>query len=97
LRAECRGKYLDLSKMNLTGCQRKLYRGELHNLYYSPNILSMFKSGTMRSEGHVTHTAEMRNAYKIFVGNLDNKPRVRPIRSCGCNITMGLKGKGMNA
>jgi hypothetical protein len=36
----------------------------------------------MSSAGHVAHTAEMRNAYKIFVGKPEGK---RPLRT--------LKGK----
>jgi hypothetical protein len=33
--------------------KRKLHNGELHNLYYSPNIMRMVKSITVRGAGHV--------------------------------------------
>jgi hypothetical protein len=37
----------------VTGGCRKLHNEELHNLYSSPNIIRMIKSGRMRWAGHV--------------------------------------------
>jgi hypothetical protein len=37
----------------VTGDWRKLYNEELHNLYFSPNIIIMIKSRRMRLAGHV--------------------------------------------
>jgi hypothetical protein len=37
----------------VTGGWRKLHNEELQNLYYSPNVISIIKSGRMRWEGHV--------------------------------------------
>jgi hypothetical protein len=40
-------------KDEVTGGWRKLHNVELHNLYYSPSIIRMIKSRTMRWVGHV--------------------------------------------
>jgi hypothetical protein len=37
----------------VTGDWRKLHNEELHNLYYSPNIIRMIKSKRMRWAGSV--------------------------------------------
>jgi hypothetical protein len=37
----------------MTGGWGKLHNEELHNLYYSQNIIRMIKSKRMRCEGHV--------------------------------------------
>jgi hypothetical protein len=44
---------------------RKLHNEELHNLYSSPNIITMIKSKRMRWAGHVVRMGEKRNAYRI--------------------------------
>jgi hypothetical protein len=36
-----------------TRCRRKLHNEELHNLYSSPSIIRVIKSGRMRWAGHV--------------------------------------------
>jgi hypothetical protein len=38
----------------VTGDWRKLHNEELHNLYFSPNIIRMIKSRKTRGAGHVT-------------------------------------------
>jgi hypothetical protein len=40
-------------KDEVTGDWRKLHNEELHNLYSSPNIIRMIKSGKIRCAGHV--------------------------------------------
>jgi hypothetical protein len=51
----------------VTGDWRKLHNEELHNLYFSPNIIRMMKSRRMRWAGHVARMGETRNAYRILV------------------------------
>jgi hypothetical protein len=43
-------------------------KGELHNLYSSPNIIRMIKLRRMRWAGHVERM-RAKNAYRISVGN----------------------------
>jgi hypothetical protein len=40
----------------------------LHNLYASPNIMRVIKSGSMRWAGHAARMGETRNACNILVG-----------------------------
>jgi hypothetical protein len=64
-----------------TGGWRKLHNEELHNLYYSPNIIRMIKSRRMRWAGHVARMGEERNAYRILAGKPERKrPLGRPRR-----------------
>jgi len=45
----------------------------------SPSIIQVIKSSRMRWVGHVAQMGQMRNAYKILVGNPEGKrPLVRP-------------------
>jgi hypothetical protein len=48
------------------GC-RKLHNEELHNLYFSPNIIRMIRSRRMRWAGHSTQMVGKRNAYTILM------------------------------
>jgi hypothetical protein len=59
----------------VTGDLRKLHNEELHNLYSSPSILRILKSGSMRGAGHVARMGENRNAYRILVGMPEGKDR----------------------
>jgi hypothetical protein len=61
----------------IIGDWRKLRNEDLHNLYSSPNIISMIKSRRMRWRGHVARTGEKMNTCKILVGKLEGK---RPLR-----------------
>jgi hypothetical protein len=51
----------------VAGNWRRLHNEELHNLYASPNIIRVIKSGRMRWEGHVARMGDTRNAYNILV------------------------------
>jgi hypothetical protein len=52
---------------------------ELHDLYYySPNIVRVIKARRMRWAGHVAHTVEGRDAYRVLVGRPEGK---RPLGS----------------
>jgi hypothetical protein len=47
-----------LKRDEVTGEWRKLYNGELHNLYSSPDIIRQMKSRRMRWAGHVARMGE---------------------------------------
>jgi hypothetical protein len=65
----------------MTGEWRKLHNEELHNLYSSPNIIRQVKSRRMRWAGHVEHTGEENNVYKVSMGKPKwKRPLVRPRR-----------------
>jgi hypothetical protein len=57
----------------VTGEWRKLQRGELHNLYSSPDIIRQIKSRRMRWARHVARMGEGRNAYRVLVGKPEGK------------------------
>jgi hypothetical protein len=66
---------------------RKLHNEELHNLYSSPSIIRMIKSRRMRWATHVARMREKRNAYRILMGNPEEKrPLGRPRRRWVDNI-----------
>jgi hypothetical protein len=48
------GRIFGPKRDEVMGGWRKLHDEELHNLYSSPNIITMIKSGRMRWAGHVT-------------------------------------------
>jgi hypothetical protein len=47
------GKIFGPKNEEVTEDWRKLHNDELHNLYFSPNIIRMIKSRRMRWAGHV--------------------------------------------
>jgi hypothetical protein len=55
------------------GGWRQLHNVELRNLYSSSNAIRTIKSKCMRWTGPVARMREMRNAYRVFVGNPDGK------------------------
>jgi hypothetical protein len=76
----------------VAGGWRRLHNEELHNVYASPNIIRVIKSGRMTGAGHVARMGEMRNAYNIFVGKPEGKRRLgRPRRRCENNIIKDLR------
>jgi hypothetical protein len=62
-----------LKRDEVTGVWRKVHNEELHNLYFSPRIIRMFKSRWMGLAGHVARMEEKRNAYRILVGKPKGK------------------------
>jgi hypothetical protein len=73
------------------GGWRKLHKEELHNLYFSPNIITTIKSRTMKWTGHVAGMGEKRDAYWILVGKPEGKrPQERPRRRWVDNIKIQL-------
>jgi hypothetical protein len=75
------------------GSWRKLHNDELHNLYFSPNIVSVIKSRRLRWVGHA-RMGEGRGVYKVLVGKPEGKsPLERPRRRWKDNIReIGLDG-----
>jgi hypothetical protein len=76
----------------VTGEWRKLHNEELHNLYFSPNIIRVIKSSWMRWAGHVARMREKRNAYRILLGKPEGRrPLGRPRRRWVDNIQIDLR------
>jgi hypothetical protein len=76
----------------VTGDWRKLHNEELHNLYFSPNIIRMIKSRRMRWAGHVARRGEKRNAYKLLVGKPEGERSLGILRRrCVDNIKIELR------
>jgi hypothetical protein len=70
---------------------RKLHSEELHNLYSSPSIITMYKSKRMRWAGHVARMGPKTNAYRRLVVKPEGKrPLGRPICRWVDNIKMEL-------
>jgi len=64
-------------------------------LYASRNIIMVIKSRRMRWVGHVVRTGEIRNVYKILVGEREGKrPLGRPRRRWENSIRKDLGESG---
>jgi hypothetical protein len=57
----------------VTGGWRKLHNEELRDLYYSPSIIRIIKSKSIRRAGHVARKGKKRNAYRLLVGKPEGK------------------------
>jgi hypothetical protein len=57
----------------VTGEWRKLYNGELHNLYSTPDNIRQIKSGRMRWAGHVARVGNGTNKYRVLMGKSEGK------------------------
>jgi hypothetical protein len=58
-------------RVEVTGERRRLHSEELHDLYCSPDIIRMIKSGRVRWAGNVAHVVgDRRGAYRVLVGDL---------------------------
>jgi hypothetical protein len=68
----CCGDYLAQGGGNNTRLHRTAYV-ELHNLYSSPNVITMIKSRKMTWMVYVARIGNIRNLCKFFVGNLEEK------------------------
>jgi hypothetical protein len=70
---------------------RKLHNEELHNLYFSPNIIKMMKSRRMRWAGRVVRMGETKNAFRILMGKPEGRrPLGRQRRRWVDNIKINL-------
>jgi hypothetical protein len=73
----------------VTGEWRRLHNEELNDLYSSPNIIRVNKSGRIRWAGHVARMGEGRGAYRILVGRPEGRRTLgRPRRRWEDNIKM---------
>jgi hypothetical protein len=76
----------------VTGEWRKLYSGELHNLYSSPAVIRQIKPRRVRWAVHVARMGEGRKVYKVLAGKPEGKkPLGRPRRSWEGGIRMDLR------
>ena len=82
-------------KDEVTGEWRTLYNKELTDLYSSPNIIRVIKSGRMRQARQVARMGEMRRAYRVLVGKPERKRSLgRPRFRWEDNIKIDLHGVG---
>jgi hypothetical protein len=79
------------------GSWRKLHNDELHDLYFSPNIVRVIKRRRMRWAGHVARMGEGKGAYRGLVGRPEGKrPLGRPRRRWEYNIKMDFGEIGID-
>ena len=64
------------TRHEVTGEWRRLHNEELNDLYCSPNIVRVIKSGRMRWAGHVARMGEEREVYRVLMGKPEGK---RPV------------------
>jgi hypothetical protein len=57
----------------VAGEWRRRHKGEVYDLYSSPNIIWVIKSRRIRWVGHVAHVGERRDAYRILVGKPEGR------------------------
>jgi hypothetical protein len=55
----------------LNGGWGELHNEELHDLYFSPNIIRIIKYRRMSWAGHVARMGKKRNVYRLLVGKPD--------------------------
>jgi len=74
---------------------RRLHNEELTDLYSSPNIVQVIKSGRMRWAGHVVRMDEEKGVYRVLVGKPERKRTLgRPRRRWVDNIRIDLQEVG---
>ena len=81
-------------RVEVTGEWRKLHKGELSDLYSSPNIIRVIKSRRVRWAGHVARRGR-RVVYMGLLGKPEEKrPLGRPRHRLEDNIKMDLQEVG---
>jgi hypothetical protein len=79
----------------VTGEWRKPHNEELHDLYSSPNIVRVIKSGRIKWVGHVARIAKGRGVYRVLLGKPEGKRSLeRPRCRWEDNIKMDLQEVG---
>jgi hypothetical protein len=85
------GRIFGPKRIEVTGEWRKLRNEELHDLYYSPNIIRIMKSRRMKWAEHVARMGQKRNAYSLLAGMPEGKmPLGRQRRRWVDNIRLYL-------
>ena len=77
----------------VAGDWRRLHNEKLYDLYFSSDIIQVIKSGWLGWAGHVERIVEKRGAYRVLVGNPEEKGelgRRRCVCVCEGNIKMDL-------
>ena len=88
-------KIFGAKRDEITGEWRKLHNADVHALYSSPTIIMNFKSRRLRWAGHVAHTEQSRNTYRVLVGKPEGKRSLgRRRRRWEDNIKMFLREVG---
>ena len=80
-------------KDEMTGEWRRLHNEDLYDLCFSPNVIRVISSRTMRWAGHVARMGDRRGAFSIL-GREEREgktPLGRPRRRCGDNMKMDLE------
>jgi hypothetical protein len=77
----------------VAGGWRRLRNEDLPNLYASPYIIRVIKSGRIRWAGHVEHTGVMRLAYRILVGKPEGKTPLGGPRRRWKTVSKRILGK----
>jgi hypothetical protein len=62
------GRILGPKSDEVAGEWRRLHNEEFYDLYSTPNISWVIKSGTMCLTGHVAHMGDRRGAYRVLGG-----------------------------
>jgi hypothetical protein len=83
-------------KREKDGSWRKLYSDDLHDLYFSLNIVRVIKSRRMRWGGHVACMGEGRGAYRVLVGRPEGKRPPGKWHRWEDNIKMDLREIGID-
>ena len=79
----------------VTGEWRRLHNEELNDLYSSPNIVRVIKSGRMRWAGHVARMGEVQEMYRVLLGKPEGRrPLGRPRRRWVDNSRMDFQEVG---
>jgi hypothetical protein len=79
----------------VAGGWRRLHSEELHNLFVSPNVITVIKSRRMRWVGHAAQMEEMRNACNSFVRRPEEKgPHARLRHRWDDHVRMDLRVTG---
>jgi hypothetical protein len=82
-------RIFDPKRDEVTGKWKKLHNEELYYLYFSPHIVRVIKSRSMRWTGHVVRIGEKRDVHRVLVGKPEGKrplgrPRRRVADTCEC-------------
>ena len=90
-------KIFGTKKDEITGELRKFHNAELHALY-SPNIIRNLKSRRLRLAGHIAPMEQSRSAYRVLVGNPEEKrPLGRSRHRWEGNMKMDLREEGCDS